>query len=156
MTTAHDECVAGGSFLIRDAPALEVFTPEDLSEEQQMMRRLTHEFIEAEVKPHAERIEHQDWDLTLTLIGKAGELGLLSVDIPTRYGGLGLDMITSTVIAEQMIEAGSFAISLLDTPGSGRFRSPGSAMRNKRPAICPCSLPGKRSALRPDGTGLRI
>ena len=119
MTTTHDEFVAGGSFLIRDTSALDVFTPEDLSEEQRMMRKLTHEFIEAEIKPKAERIEHQDWDLTLTLIRKAGELGLLSVDIPTKYGGLGLDLITSTVIAEQMTEAGSFAISLLDHSGIG-------------------------------------
>lgn len=119
MTTAHDEFVAGGSFLIRDTPAQEIFTPEDLSEEQRMMRKLTHQFIEAEVKPKLEQIEHQDWDLTLRLIRKAGELGLLSVDIPTRYGGLGLDLITSTVIAEQMTEAGSFAISLLDHSGIG-------------------------------------
>jgi alkylation response protein AidB-like acyl-CoA dehydrogenase len=119
MTTAHDEFVAGGSFLIRDAPTQEIFTPEDLSEEQRMMRKLTQEFIEAEIKPKADRIEHQDWDLTLMLIRKAGELGLLSVDIPTKYGGLGLDLITSTVIAEQMAEAGSFAISLLDHSGIG-------------------------------------
>jgi alkylation response protein AidB-like acyl-CoA dehydrogenase len=119
MTTAKNELVAGGSFLIRETPPQEVFTPEDLSEEQQMMRKLTREFIEAEVKPKAEQIEHQDWDLTLTLFKKAGELGLLSVDIPTKYGGLGLDLITSTVIAEQMIEGGSFAISVLDHSGIG-------------------------------------
>jgi alkylation response protein AidB-like acyl-CoA dehydrogenase len=119
MTMAHDEFVAGGSFLVRDTPAQEIFTPEDLSEEQRMMRKLTQEFIEVEIKPKAEQIEHQDWDLTLALIRKAGDLGLLSVDIPTRYGGLGLDLVTSTVIAEQMIEAGSFAISLLDHSGIG-------------------------------------
>ena len=106
MASVNDDFVAGGSFLIRDTPAHEVFTPEDLSEEQQMMQKLTREFIEAEVRPKAEQIEHQDWDLTLTLIRKAGELGLLSVDIPTKYGGLGLDLTTSTVIAEQMIEGG--------------------------------------------------
>src|SRR5574337_378326 len=119
MTTAKPELVAGGSFLIRDTPPHEVFTPEDLSEEQQMMRKLTHEFIEAEVKPRIEQIEHQDWDLTLQLLRKAGELGLLSVDIPTKYGGLGLDLITSTDIAEQMIEGGSFALSALDHSGIG-------------------------------------
>jgi alkylation response protein AidB-like acyl-CoA dehydrogenase len=119
MTTAHDEFVAGGSFLIRDAPTQEIFTPEDLSEEQRMMQKLTQEFIEAEITPRADLIEHQDWDLTLMLIRKAGELGLLSVDIPIKYGGLGLDLITSTVIAEQISEAGSLAISLLDHSGIG-------------------------------------
>src|SRR5574337_1208585 len=119
MTTAKPELVAGGSFLIRDTPPHEVFTPEDLNDEQKMMEMATHEFIEAEVKPRIEQIEHQDWDLTLQLLRKAGELGLLSVDIPTKYGGLGLDLITSTVIAEQMIEGGSFAISVLDHSGIG-------------------------------------
>lgn len=119
MTTAKDDFVAGGSFLIRDTSAQEIFTPEDLSEEQQMMRKLTQEFIAAEIKPQAERIEHQDWDLTLRLFKKAGEIGLLSMDIPTKYGGLGLDLTTSTVIAEQMSEAGSFGISLLDHSGIG-------------------------------------
>lgn len=119
MTTAKPELVAGGSFLIQDTQPQEVFTPEELSEAQQMMRKLTREFIEAEVGPKAEQIEHQDWDLTLLLFKKAGELGLLSVDIPTKYGGLGLDLITSTVIAEQMIEGGSFAISVLDHSGIG-------------------------------------
>src|SRR5574337_1087245 len=119
MTTAKNELVAGGSFLIRDTPPQEVLTPEDLSEQQQMMQKLTREFIEAEVKPKAEQIEHQDWGVTLQLFKKAGELGLLSVDIPTMYGGLGLDLITSTVIAEQISEGGSFAISLLDHSGIG-------------------------------------
>ncbi|NJD67227.1 MAG: acyl-CoA dehydrogenase [Candidatus Methylomirabilota bacterium] len=119
MTMANDEFVPGGSFLLREISASEVFTPEDLSEEQQMMRKLTREFIEAEVTPHVEQLEHQDWDLTRTLIRKAGELGLLSVDIPARYGGLELDIPTSTVIAEAMIQGGSFAISLLDHTGIG-------------------------------------
>ncbi|MDE2323032.1 MAG: acyl-CoA dehydrogenase family protein, partial [candidate division NC10 bacterium] len=119
MTTSKPEPVAGGSFLICETPPQEVFTPEDLSEQQQMMLKVTREFIAAEVKPKAEQIEHQDWDLTLQLFKKAGELGLLSVDIPTKYGGLELDLITSTVIAEQMIEGGSFAISVLDHSGIG-------------------------------------
>jgi alkylation response protein AidB-like acyl-CoA dehydrogenase len=119
MMTVQSALIAGGSFLIRDAQPQEVFTIEDLSEEQRMMQKLTREFIEAEVKPQAEQIEHQDWDLTRLLLKKAGELGLLSVDIPAKYGGLGLDLITSTVIAEQMIAGGSFAISALDHSGIG-------------------------------------
>ncbi len=119
MMTVQSALIAGGSFLIRDAQPQEVFTIEDLSEEQRMMQKLTREFIEAEVKPQAEQIEHQDWDLTRLLLKKAGELGLLSVDIPAKYGGLGLDLITSTVIAEQMIVGGSFAISALDHSGIG-------------------------------------
>ena len=57
--------------------------------------------------------------LTVKLFRKAGELGLLSVDLPTKYGGLGLDLITSVVIAERLIEGGSFAISVFDHVGIG-------------------------------------
>ncbi len=118
MATAK-EVVQGGSFLIRDTSPQEVFTPEDLNDEQKMMGKVTREFIDAEVTPKVEQIEHQDWDLTVKLFRKAGDLGLLSVDIPTKYGGLGMDLITSLVIAEQMIEGGSFAISVLDHTGIG-------------------------------------
>src|SRR3989337_3185817 len=94
MATAK-EFVPGGSFLIRDTPPQDVFTPEDLNDEQKMMGRLTGEFVEAEVKPKAEQIEHQDWDLTVKLFRRAGELGLLSVDLPTKYGGRGLAQVPS-------------------------------------------------------------
>ncbi len=119
MGVTEKEVVQGGGFLIRDTPPEEVFTPEDLNDEQKMMAKVTREFIESEVKPKTEQIEHQDWDLTVTLFRKAGELGLLAVDIPTRYGGLGMDLITSLVITEAMIEGGSFGISVLDHTGIG-------------------------------------
>ena len=119
MAVKEKEVIAGGSFLIRETPPQAVFTPEDLNDEQKMMAKLTRKFIETEVKPKAEQIEHQDWDLTVNLLKRAGELGLLSVDIPTKYGGLGLDLVTSLVIAEQMIEGGSFAISVFDHTGIG-------------------------------------
>jgi alkylation response protein AidB-like acyl-CoA dehydrogenase len=119
MMATTKEFVQGGSFLIRDTSPQEVFAPEDLNDEQKMTGKVTREFIDAEVTPKVEQIEHQDWDLTVKLFRKAGDLGLLSVDIPTKYGGLGMDLITSLVIAEQMIEGGSFAISVLDHTGIG-------------------------------------
>jgi alkylation response protein AidB-like acyl-CoA dehydrogenase len=119
MGVQEKEKALGGSFLIQETPSQEVFTPEDLNDEQKMMGKVTREFIDAEVTPKVEQIEHQEWDLTVKLFRKAGELGLLSVDIPTKYGGLGMDLITSLVIAEQMIEGGSFSISVLDHTGIG-------------------------------------
>ncbi|MBI4382252.1 MAG: acyl-CoA dehydrogenase family protein [candidate division NC10 bacterium] len=119
MAVTDKNIIPGGSFLIQETPPQDVFTPEDLSDEQKMMGKVTREFVEADVKPKTEQIEHQDWDLTVKLFRKAGELGLLSVDLPTKYGGLGLDLITSVVIAEQLIEGGSFAISVFDHVGIG-------------------------------------
>jgi alkylation response protein AidB-like acyl-CoA dehydrogenase len=119
MAVTDKDIIPGGSFLIHETPPQDVLTPEDLNDEQKMMGKVTREFVEADVKPKAEQIEHQDWDLTVKLFRKAGELGLLSVDLPTKYGGLGLDLITSVVIAERLIEGGSFAISVFDHVGIG-------------------------------------
>jgi len=119
MAVTDKDIIPGGSFLIQETLPQDVFTPEDLNDEQKMMGKVTREFVEADVKPKAEQIEHQDWDLTVKLFRKAGELGLLSVDLPTKYGGLGLDLITSVVIAERLIEGGSFAISVFDHVGIG-------------------------------------
>jgi alkylation response protein AidB-like acyl-CoA dehydrogenase len=119
MPVTQEARIAGGSFLTGEATPEEVFTPEDLTDDQRAMGRLASEFIEAEVTPRIERLEHQDWDLTVELFRKAGELGLLAVDIPATYGGLGLDLLTSIVIAERLIEGGSFAISVFDHTGIG-------------------------------------
>jgi len=119
MAVTDKDIIPGGSFLIQETPPQDVFTPEDLNDEQKMMGKVTREFVEADVKPKVEQIEHQDWDLTVKLFRKAGELGLLSADLPTKYGGLGLDLITSVVIAERLIEGGSFAISVFDHVGIG-------------------------------------
>ncbi|MGH7369887.1 MAG: acyl-CoA dehydrogenase family protein, partial [Candidatus Methylomirabilaceae bacterium] len=119
MTVTEKDFIAGGSFLIGNTPPQDVVTPEDLTDEQEMMGRLAREFVEAEVTPKLDQIEHQDWELAVRLFRRAGELGLLSVDIPVKYGGLGLDLITSVVIAEQLIEGGSFAISIFDHTGIG-------------------------------------
>ena len=126
MASIGKEIIPGGSFLINETPPQEVFTPEDLNDEQKMMAKLTREFIATEVTPKVEQIEHQDWDLTVKLFRKAGELGLLSVDIPTTYGGLGLDLITSLVIAEQMIE-GDRKSTRLNSSHIQKSRMPSSA-----------------------------
>ncbi len=119
MSSTEKDHIAGGSFLLGDTPPQQIFTPEDVNDEQRLMGTLAREFVQAEVTPRLEQIEHQDWELAVKLFRRAGELGLLSVGIPSKYGGLGLDQITSLVIAEQLIEGGSFAISIFDHTGIG-------------------------------------
>src|SRR4030065_2940572 len=77
----------GGAFFLEDVPAVEVFTPEDLSEEHEMIASTTQRFVKNEVRPNAQRLEHKDWDLNRQLLLKAGELGLLGADIEDKYGG---------------------------------------------------------------------
>ncbi len=105
------EMVKGGSFLIQETEPKSMFTPEDFTDEQRQIAELTHKFMENEVVPKVEQIESQNWDVTIGLIKQAGELGLLSFDIPEEYGGMGLDKTSSMLVSEQISMQGSFAVS---------------------------------------------
>jgi len=98
----------GGEFLIADQTTAEVFTPEDLNEEQRMIGDTTREFVDNEVAPQLPAMEQHAWEVARDLVRKAGELGLLGSTIPEEYGGLGLDQTTGVVIAEMMGRAGGF------------------------------------------------
>jgi alkylation response protein AidB-like acyl-CoA dehydrogenase len=100
---------AGGEFLIADVAPEDVFTPEDFTEEHKMILETTKDFVTKEVQPNIDRLEEKDHDLVLDLLRKAGELGLLSTDIPEEYGGLGLDKVSTTIVSEAMGGAGSLA-----------------------------------------------
>src|SRR5512142_3403324 len=84
--------IPGGGFLIEERRPEEVFTPEDFSEQQLLLAQTAERFMRDEVLPHSEAIEHQEPGLTPRLLRKAGELGLLSIDIPERFGGMELDV----------------------------------------------------------------
>ena len=101
----------GGGFLLEDPQPSEIFTPEDFTEEQRMFGQTAEEFMDREVLPNAEKIEQQDFHILKTLMKKAGDLGLLSVDIPEAYGGLGLDKVSSMIIAEKLAKQGSFSVT---------------------------------------------
>ncbi len=104
------EYVRGGSFLIEERTTTEIFTPEDLDEEQRMIGETTREFVDTEVRPAIAEMEKHNWQLSRELIVKAGELGLLGATIPEEYGGLELDQTTGVVVAENMGRAGGFGV----------------------------------------------
>jgi len=101
----------GGSFLIQESSPENTFTPEDFTEQHKMISQTANEFVEKEVLPKIEEIEEQNWEVTLSLMRKAGEIGLLAVDIPEEYGGLGLDKTSSMLVAEEIGKASSFAVT---------------------------------------------
>jgi alkylation response protein AidB-like acyl-CoA dehydrogenase len=101
--------IKGGSFLIADYSPADVFTPEEISEEQRMFARAAEEFLRKEVLPREDEIYAKDWSVHRELMRKAGELGLLSIDIPEKYGGLGLNKVSSAIVGEQFALQASFA-----------------------------------------------
>ncbi|MFM9904129.1 MAG: acyl-CoA dehydrogenase family protein, partial [Pyrinomonadaceae bacterium] len=102
------EYMKGGEFLIADSTTAEVFTPEDLSEEQRMIGETTREFVDNEIYPQLPALEDHAWEIARDLVKKGGDLGLLGATIPEEYGGLGLDQTTGVVIAEMIGRAGGF------------------------------------------------
>jgi alkylation response protein AidB-like acyl-CoA dehydrogenase len=99
----------GGAWLLEAVDAEALFTPERLSDEHRLMAQTTDEFIDKEVLPNIARLEAKDWEFARTLVRRAGELGLLGVNVPEEYGGLALDKISSLIVAERIARAPSFA-----------------------------------------------
>jgi alkylation response protein AidB-like acyl-CoA dehydrogenase len=109
----------GGSFLLEDRREEEVFTPEDFSEEQRMIGRTIAEFMENEVMPRLPQILALDYETSRALLRHAGELGLLGIEVPEEYGGLGLDKVSATLAAEKSAREGSFAVTFMGHTGIG-------------------------------------
>ncbi|RTI22441.1 FAD-dependent oxidoreductase [Thermus scotoductus] len=99
----------GGGWLL-EAPE-RVYTPEDFDESVKEIARTTRTFAEREVLPLLERMEHGELELNVPLMRKAGELGLLAIEIPEEYGGLDLPKVVSTVVAEELAGTGGFSVT---------------------------------------------
>jgi alkylation response protein AidB-like acyl-CoA dehydrogenase len=109
----------GGEWLIKESNAHEIFIPEDFSEEQKMILEMSQQFIRTEVLPILDRINNLEPGLMPALLKKAGELGLLGASVPEEYGGLGKDLITSTIINEGFGAGYSFCVSFTAHTGIG-------------------------------------
>ena len=118
-TTTTAEIVQGGSFLLTPIGQLPQFTPEDLSDDSKEFGRAARDFIEGEVLPRDAQIDMLDLPLTVELLRKAGEIGLLSIEIPEAYEGLELDKKSSLLVLEEMSKQGSFSVSYGACTGIG-------------------------------------
>ncbi|MDH3456663.1 MAG: acyl-CoA dehydrogenase family protein [Gemmatimonadota bacterium] len=111
MLTETD-VLTGGQFLLDDTVPADVFTPEDFTETQRMIADTVREFVERSVLPRREELEFQKkTELGRTLLSEAGEAGLLSVDVPEAYGGMGSTKATTMLVAEHIARGGSFAVT---------------------------------------------
>ena len=110
MSTEKKELLRGGQFLVKATNCEDVFTPEDFTEEQKMMKEAVMEFNDREIIPHKARFEAKDYALTEELMRKAGELGFLGVSVPEAYGGLGMGFV-STMLTCDYISSGTGSFS---------------------------------------------
>src|ERR1043165_9417124 len=113
------ELVKGGAFLIEDRTPDQIFTPEDFTEEHNMIAETTRQFIDNEVIPRIDELEHHNWELARDLVKKAADLGLIGANIPEEYGGLGLDQTSGALVGENIGRCASFATTLGAESGIG-------------------------------------
>jgi hypothetical protein len=100
MEIKVDNITRGGEFIIKETNSKDIFTPEDFSEEQLMMKQAVKDFIEKEVVPHRERFENKDYQLTEDTMKKAGDLGFLGIAVPQKYGGMGMGFVSTMLVCE--------------------------------------------------------
>jgi len=106
MTTTT--AVKGGAWLLEPGDPASVLTPERLTEEHRLIAQTAQEFVTKEVVPNIERLEQKDWALARRLLQRSGELGLLGVDAPEEFGGVGLDKTAALVVSRHLSGSASF------------------------------------------------
>ncbi len=109
----------GGEFLISETRPEDIFIPEEMDEEQQMIRQTCDEFVYNDIFTNIAKIEKQENNIASDLLKQAGDLGLLSSHMPEEYGGMNLDTNTNTLICEALGKSGSFSVSFAAHTGIG-------------------------------------
>jgi len=115
-----EDITRGGQFLVKETKCENIFTPEDFSEEQVMMRDSVKEFVDKEIWPFKDRFEKKDYALTEETMRKAGEMGFLSIAVPEAYGGMGMGFVDTCLVCDYISGAtGSFSTAFGAHTGIG-------------------------------------
>ena len=122
METLEKNLTRGGEFIVRETDCNDVFTPEDFTEEQKMMKDAVHDFAEKEIWNKKSEFEKHNYDLTFEVIKKAGDLGFLGVGVPEEYGGLGMPFTSSMLVCDYISgSSGSTSTAYGAHTGIGTF-----------------------------------
>jgi alkylation response protein AidB-like acyl-CoA dehydrogenase len=115
-----EDITRGGQFIVKETKCENIFTPEDFSEEQIMMRDSVKEFVDKEIWPNKNRFEAKDYAFTEATMRKAGEMGFLSVAVPENYGGMGMGFVDTCLVCDYISGAtGSFSTAFGAHTGIG-------------------------------------
>ena len=120
MKTISKNSINGSEFIVKELIPETIFTPEDFSEEQILMKDSVKEFVDREIIAERSRFENKDYEYTKEVMQKAGELGFLSVGVPEEYGGMGMPFTSSMLVCEYISGAnGSFSTAFGAHTGIG-------------------------------------
>ncbi|GAA4291709.1 acyl-CoA dehydrogenase family protein [Aestuariibaculum suncheonense] len=120
MESTKQDIIRGGQFLVKETNCEDIFTPEDFSEEQRMMKDAVTEFVDRELWPNKPRFEAKDYALTESCMQKAAEMGFLGVSVPEEYGGMGMGFVDTMLVCDYISGAtGSFSTAFGAHTGIG-------------------------------------
>ncbi len=120
MEAKEKVLLRGGQFLVKETNCEDIFSPEDFTEEQKMMKEAVMEFNDREIIPHRARFEAKDYALTEECMRKAGALGFLGVAVPEAYGGLGMGLVSTMLVCDYISSGtGSFSTAFGAHTGIG-------------------------------------
>lgn len=117
--TQTKRVLKGGEFLIKETSFADIRTKDELSEEQKMFGQTAEDFISSRVAPNIQRIDKQDPELVIQILKESAELGLLGAAVPEEFGGMGVDLITDTVINEEIGKGHAWAAAFAAHTGIG-------------------------------------
>ena len=103
--------IKGGEFIIRKTNPEDIFTPEEWTEEHEMIGKMCDDFINQEVIPVLDRMDKMEDGLMQSILEKAGELGMLGLSVPEELGGMGVDFKTSLLATERLGPGHSFSVA---------------------------------------------
>lgn len=117
--TSNAQVFPGGAFLIQEFPVEQLLTPDKLDEEHRMIRDTAQRFMVERVMPNAEKLEKGDHETLKQLLREAAEIGLLGAEIPEDYGGMGVDLLSTMLITEEIARLASFSVTFGGHSGIG-------------------------------------
>jgi len=104
---------------VAEVSAADIFIPEEFNEEQRMIAQTCRDFLETEVYPNIARMDAPDTSVTLQLLKKSGELGLMGIAVPEEYGGFGQSFVTQMLASETIGAGYSFSVAFMAHCGIG-------------------------------------
>jgi alkylation response protein AidB-like acyl-CoA dehydrogenase len=116
---ANRKAITGGEFLIRETECSQIFIPEEWNEEQLMMKKTCEDFVQQEISTKLDAIDHQEEGLMVSILDKAGALGLLGVSVPESLSGMGMDFKTTMLCTESLGQGYSFSVAYGAQTGIG-------------------------------------
>ena len=111
MSKESKQFKTGGQFLLNSILDTKIFSREDFSDDHRDIYNMVMDFNREKILANKDEIEKYDPELCKSLLKELGELGLLGIDIPEKFGGIDLDKITTAITTEALVHSPSFAVA---------------------------------------------